>query len=88
MGNNGSGFFGNPGKAFSGFMSDPLGKIGNDLDKLTNVQKNPTPQQEQCYDKCFDLAYDGDPSFTDKRRNEKLIGQNILYSHCNKQCNK
>ena len=28
------GFFNNPGKAFKGFVKDPVGRIGKDLDKI------------------------------------------------------
>lgn len=34
------GFFTNPGKAIKGFVKDPVGRIGKDLDKLvTNTEK-------------------------------------------------
>ena len=85
---NGGGFFNKPGKAIKGFISNPIGKIDNDINKMLNIQKNPTPEQQQCYDKCFDSSYSTNPDFDDKKKHNKMISENFAFSHCNKQCNK
>lgn len=85
---NGSGFFGNPSKAFKGFVNDPIGKITTDLDKISNVKRNPTPQQQECYDKCYDHNFNNNISPTDKKKNALDLTYVASFAHCNKQCNK
>lgn len=52
---NGEGFFNKPGKAFNGFINNPIGKISNDLDKLSGRMDTPGMRQY-----CFNEGM-GDP---------------------------
>ncbi len=82
------GFFSNPLKAIKGFVRDPIGKIGNDLDKL-NHQPTLPPQQQKCQDKCFDIHL-GKPNidFTDKKALDKQLLDSMAHTYCVKQCGK
>jgi len=82
MGNIG-GFFNNPSKATKAFFNNPVKIIDNDINKFLNHPKNPTIEQRQHMDKCFDLYLDQNINHADKNRSAKEMLGILNYRRCN-----
>jgi len=81
------GFFNKPGKAFKGFIRDPIGKVCTDINRGLHIEnKNDTKKTTQCKEQCLDQHFLKPQNSMDNKF--KLLTTLDITSgvYCNKQC--
>jgi hypothetical protein len=83
----GGGFFNKPGKAFKGFMRDPIGKVCTDINRGLGIEnKNDNKKTIECKEQCVDTHFLKQQNSMDKKFLEKSALDIYNGIQCNKKC--
>lgn len=83
------GFFSNPLKATKAFLSNPIGVIDRDMNRLVHGKRdNDPPPVVQCKQQCASNSLDYNPpnANLDKNRFSKGVADVVMLRDCNIRC--